>query len=85
MVPAVVPVVFGASPGSKGHMRTDNGIADVALAGNVGIVVNDRVLHLRTVSDIAVRAGVNTSIEAGVKIGVARTTQPGSYIGKDLL
>jgi NDP-sugar pyrophosphorylase family protein len=32
-----------------------------------------------------VRTGVNTSIEAGVKIGVARTTQAGSYISKDLL
>lgn len=32
-----------------------------------------------------VRTGVNTSIEAGVKIGIARTTVPGSYIGKDLL
>lgn len=32
-----------------------------------------------------VRTGVNTSIEAGVKIGVARTTKPGSYIEKDLL
>lgn len=32
-----------------------------------------------------VRTGVNTSIEAGVKIGIARTTKPGSYIEKDLL
>ncbi len=32
-----------------------------------------------------VRTGVNTSIEAGVKIGIARTTLPGSYVAKDLL
>jgi len=32
-----------------------------------------------------VRTGVNTSIEAGVKIGIARTTQAGTYVGKDLL
>lgn len=32
-----------------------------------------------------VKTGVNTSIEAGVKIGVARVTKPGSYVGKDLL
>lgn len=32
-----------------------------------------------------VRTGVNTSIEAGVKIGIARTTSPGSVISKDLL
>ncbi|KAB2641364.1 MAG: hypothetical protein DVB25_02040 [Verrucomicrobia bacterium] len=32
-----------------------------------------------------VRTGVNTSLEAGVKLGVARTTKPGSYVSKDLL
>ncbi|MDE0835967.1 MAG: hypothetical protein OSA84_06410 [Akkermansiaceae bacterium] len=32
-----------------------------------------------------VRTGVNTSLEAGVKIGVARTTKPGSYVEKDML
>ena len=32
-----------------------------------------------------VRTGVNTSIEAGVKMGVARTTKLGSYIDKNLL
>jgi bifunctional UDP-N-acetylglucosamine pyrophosphorylase/glucosamine-1-phosphate N-acetyltransferase len=32
-----------------------------------------------------VRTGVNTSIEAGVKIGFARTTKPSSYIDKDIL
>ena len=32
-----------------------------------------------------VRTGVNTSLEAGVKIGVARTTKPGSYVDKDML
>lgn len=32
-----------------------------------------------------VRTGVNTSLEAGVKIGLARTTKPGSYVEKDML
>ncbi|MGJ8633599.1 MAG: hypothetical protein ACSHX7_06745 [Luteolibacter sp.] len=32
-----------------------------------------------------VRTGVNTSLEAGIKIGIARKTRPGSYIEKDLL
>lgn len=32
-----------------------------------------------------VRTGVNTSIEAGIKIGVARTTQPGSVVSRDLM
>jgi len=32
-----------------------------------------------------VRTGVNTSIEAAVKIGVGRTTKPGAYVEKDML
>lgn len=32
-----------------------------------------------------VKTGVNTSLEAGVKIGVARTTKPSSYVHKDLM
>ena len=32
-----------------------------------------------------VRTGVNTSLAAGVKIGVARTTEPGSVIKQDLM
>ena len=32
-----------------------------------------------------VRTGVNTSLEAAIKIGVARTTEPGSVIKKDLM
>jgi acetyltransferase-like isoleucine patch superfamily enzyme len=32
-----------------------------------------------------VKTGVNTSIEAGVKIGIARTVKPGTYVAKDLL
>ncbi len=32
-----------------------------------------------------VRTGVNTSIEAAVKIGVARTTRPGAFVEKDML
>ncbi len=50
-----------------------------------GKPVNTGRLKLGAVLGDGVRTGVNTSIEAGVKIGIARTTQPGSYIGKDLL
>ena len=32
-----------------------------------------------------VHTGVNTSIGAGIKIGVARTTKPGTFVDKDLL
>ena len=42
-------------------------------------------LKLGAILGDGVRTGVNTSLEAGVKIGIARTTQAGSYISKDLL
>ena len=50
-----------------------------------GKPVNTGRLKLGAILGDGVRTGVNTSIEAGVKIGVARTTQAGSYISKDLL
>jgi NDP-sugar pyrophosphorylase family protein len=50
-----------------------------------GKAINTGRLKFGAVLGDGVRTGVNTSIEAGVKIGVARTTQAGSYIGKDLL
>jgi UDP-N-acetylglucosamine diphosphorylase / glucose-1-phosphate thymidylyltransferase / UDP-N-acetylgalactosamine diphosphorylase / glucosamine-1-phosphate N-acetyltransferase / galactosamine-1-phosphate N-acetyltransferase len=50
-----------------------------------GDVVNTGRLKFGAVLGDGVHTGVNTSIEAGVKIGIARTTQAGSYIGKDLL
>lgn len=50
-----------------------------------GKPVNTGRLKFGAILGDGVRTGVNTSIEAGVKIGIARTTQPGSYIGKDLL
>lgn len=42
-------------------------------------------LKLGAVLGDGVRTGVNTSIEAGVKIGVARTTPPGGTVSKDLM
>jgi carbonic anhydrase/acetyltransferase-like protein (isoleucine patch superfamily) len=42
-------------------------------------------LKLGAILGDGVRTGVNTSIEAGVKIGIARTTRAGSYVGTDLL
>ena len=50
-----------------------------------GKPVNTGRLKLGAILGDGVRTGVNTSIEAGVKIGIARTTQPGTYVGKDLL
>lgn len=42
-------------------------------------------LKLGAILGDGVRTGVNTSLAAGIKIGVARTTAPGSTISKDLL
>lgn len=50
-----------------------------------GVAVNTGRLKLGAVLGDGVKTGVNTSIEAGVKIGIARTTKPGSYVGKDML
>ncbi len=50
-----------------------------------GKPVNTGRLKFGAVLGDGVRTGVNTSIEAGVKIGIARTTQAGSYVSKDLL
>jgi UDP-N-acetylglucosamine diphosphorylase / glucose-1-phosphate thymidylyltransferase / UDP-N-acetylgalactosamine diphosphorylase / glucosamine-1-phosphate N-acetyltransferase / galactosamine-1-phosphate N-acetyltransferase len=50
-----------------------------------GKPVNTGRLKLGAILGDGVRTGVNTSIEAGVKIGIARTTTPGSYVNKDLM
>lgn len=50
-----------------------------------GKPVNTGRLKLGAILGDGVRTGVNTSLEAGVKIGIARTTSPGSVISKDLL
>jgi len=50
-----------------------------------GCPVNTGRVKLGAIIGDGVRTGVNTSLEAGVKIGIARTTAPGSVISKDLL
>ena len=50
-----------------------------------GKPVNTGRLKLGAILGDGVRTGVNTSIEAGIKIGIARTTSPGSIVSKDLL
>jgi carbonic anhydrase/acetyltransferase-like protein (isoleucine patch superfamily) len=50
-----------------------------------GKPVNTGRLKLGAILGDGVRTGVNTSLEAGIKIGIARTTAPGSVIRKDLL
>lgn len=50
-----------------------------------GKAIDTGRVKLGTFIGDGVRTGVNTCIEAGVKIGVARTTKPGSYVDKDML
>jgi len=50
-----------------------------------GKPVNTGRLKFGAILGDGVRTGVNTSIEAGIKIGIARTTTPGSVISRDLL
>ncbi len=50
-----------------------------------GKPVNTRRIKLGAIIGDGVRTGVNTSIEAAVKIGIARTTTPGSFLKQDLL
>lgn len=50
-----------------------------------GQAINTGRIKLGAMLGDGVRTGVNTSLEAGVKIGVARTTAPGSTISKDLM
>jgi UDP-N-acetylglucosamine diphosphorylase / glucose-1-phosphate thymidylyltransferase / UDP-N-acetylgalactosamine diphosphorylase / glucosamine-1-phosphate N-acetyltransferase / galactosamine-1-phosphate N-acetyltransferase len=50
-----------------------------------GKPVNTGRLKFGAILGDGVRTGVNTSLEAGIKIGIARTTAPGSVIRKDLL
>jgi len=50
-----------------------------------GKMINTGRLKFGAILGDGVRTGVNTSIEAGIKIGIARTTSPGSIVSKDLL
>jgi acetyltransferase-like isoleucine patch superfamily enzyme len=74
-------VTLGAGTATENHRH--DGRHHVSMIQ--GKPVNTGRLKLGAILGDGVRTGVNTSIEAGVKIGIARTTQAGSYIGKDLL
>lgn len=50
-----------------------------------GTPVNTGRVKLGAIIGDGVRTGVNTSVAAGIKIGVARTTTPGSYIESDIM
>lgn len=50
-----------------------------------GKPINTGRLKLGTMLGDGVRTGVNTSILAGIKIGIARMTTPGTIVSKDLM
>jgi len=74
-------VTLGAGTCTENH-RHDGRHHVSMIRGNP---INTGRLKLGAILGDGVRTGVNTSIEAGIKIGIARTTPPGSYIGKDLM
>ena len=74
-------VTLGAGTCTENH-RHDGRHHISIVQGNP---VNTGRLKLGAILGDGVRTGVNTSLEAGVKIGIARTTSPGSVISKDLL
>ena len=74
-------VTLGAGTCTENH-RHDGRHHVSMVAGNE---VNTGRLKLGAIIGDGVKTGVNTSIEACVKIGVARTTKPGTYISEDLM
>lgn len=74
-------VTLGAGTCTENH-RHDGRHHVSTIAGKE---VNTFRLKLGAMIGDGVKTGVNTSIEAGVKIGLARTTKPGSYISQDLM
>jgi NDP-sugar pyrophosphorylase family protein len=74
-------VTLGAGTCTENH-RHDGRHHVSMVQGNP---VNTGRLKLGAILGDGVRTGVNTSLEAGIKIGIARSTSPGSVISKDLL
>jgi len=74
-------VTLGAGTCTENH-RNDGRYHESVIQGEP---INTGRLKLGAILGDGVRTGVNTSIAAGIKIGVARTTAPGAVITKDLL
>lgn len=74
-------VTLGAGTCTENH-RHDGRHHVSMIQGNL---VNTGRVKLGAMLGDGVRTGVNTSIEAGVKIGVARTIPPGTVVSKDLM
>lgn len=74
-------VTLGAGTRTENH-RHDGRHHTSMVRGNM---VDTGREKLGTIIGDGVRTGVNTSLDAGVKIGMGRMTKPGSYIDKDML
>jgi len=74
-------VVLGAGTATENHRH--DGRHHVSMVE--GKPVNTFRLKLGAILGDGVKTGVNTSIEAGVKIGIARTTKAGTCVSKDLM
>lgn len=74
-------VTLGAGTATENHRHDGRHHVSTVM----GKSINTGRLKFGTVIGDGVKTGVNTSIEAGVKIGLARTTRPGSYISQDLM
>lgn len=74
-------VTLGAGTCTENH-RNDGRQHVSIIKGNP---INTGRIKLGAFLGDGVRTGVNTSIEAGIKIGVARTTSPGTIVSKDLM
>lgn len=74
-------VTLGAGTTTENHRH--DGRHHISMVN--GEPINTGRIKLGAIIGDGVRTGVNTSIEAGVKIGIARTTTPGTYVKQDLL
>lgn len=72
-------VTLGAGTCTENHRK--DGRQHVSMVQ--GKAVSTGRTKLGAVLGDGVRTGVNTSLAAGIKIGVARTTTPGAYVEKD--
>ncbi len=74
-------VILGAGTCTENHRHDGrNHVAVVA-----GTPIETGRQKLGVIAGDGVRTGVNTSIDPAIRIGIARTTIPGSYVAEDLL
>ncbi len=74
-------VTLGAGTATENH-RTDGRHHTSVIQGHP---VNTYRVKLGAMIGDGVKTGVHTAIEAGVKIGIARTTKAGTYVSRDLM